>query len=185
MSDEDQQTNNTALVPAQEGASILNGSDRLLHTPVESLTPVEVHVSWSVLDHIEKVSKKRKAEFRDVLLEHAQSNGKQDAKGSWAVPMELGGKVHKSARHSCTLNANKIRALVKLKDIELSEAGKLKFVPDEGKVEDLIAEGRLSLDEVAECYDDKVSYSLRVEKPDAVVQAIKEGENGKLGKLQP
>jgi len=173
------------LRPAVEGTAIVNGSERLLHTPVADMTAPEIHVAWSILDHIEKVAKARKATLRTELMTHAEEDGTQDEKGSSTKVMEHGGKVTKQASHIIKINPARLTALLNEKEIPLKEAGSVKFVPDEKKVENLVAEGRVSLDELSDCYDSKVQYSLRVVKPDQVTAAIKGGENGKLGKLQP
>ena len=197
------------LISAEEARTIVNTPNRLLHTNVKEMTNDEVLVGWSLLDHVEKTAKKRKDSFRDVLLEVA-AEAKPDDKGSHTVAM-LGGSVKKEARRSVGVDSELLLGLLNDRGIDprrggrlvlngvdvtaledflrqhgksLEDFGTVEFVGEGERVEQLVADGALTVEEAVKVADVKITYALRVKKPPFVESMIKGATNGRLAEVQ-
>ena len=167
------------LVPVSEGQLALDSQERLLRADVSSMSMYEVFVAWSVLDHAEKVSAKRKKVLRERLLTDATALGELGPKGARVVTA-LGGSFTSQRREVMKLNCNKVQVLLRSRDIEFVDAGTFKFEPSESKLEDLLLAGRLSPEEISSCYDAKIVYALVVKKPHEVQKMIDGGSSGRI-----
>ncbi len=172
------------LAPAHEAQQAIDGQDRLLRAPVASMTTEEVLVAWSILDHIEKVSKKRKELLREALLTEAETHGDMDPEtGTSRLPM-LGGKVTRQARTSVKLDAKAVEKLCVSEGIDLSNAGTFKFEPSDSKLAELVVSGQLTAEQVADASKVRTNFALLVDKPTVVKQMIEGGQDGKLVSVQ-
>lgn len=178
------------LIPAAEAADAIDSQERLLRAPVGGMKTEEVFVAWSILDHVEKMAKKRKALLRERLLLVVEDVGQPECNsegmytGSQSVYI-LGGKVVRQAKEKITLNPELIRALLSAKEIPLSAGGSMQFVPDYKKLADLIAGGQIEADELAECMITKRTFALIVGSKNypGVVRAMVDG-GSKDGRLK-
>ena len=171
------------FTPAQEAKDAINTQEKLLRAPIASLSTEEVMVSWSILDHIEKLCKQRKELMREALLSYAETNGELDKDSGSARVEMLGGKVTRQARTSLKLDSESILEICDQKNIDPEDAGKYTFTADQDKIAKLIALGYLTVEEVEAATTIQVTYALLVDKPIIVKQMINGGKNGKLSDI--
>ena len=165
-------------------AKIESSSELMFEVPVNEMSLQTAVISWSLLDHIDKVITARKTEFRDRFFKEAEEKGNKDSKGTYKLEVD-DGKITKQNRQSVKLDNAKIEKLCKSKNIPLDNAGKMVFEAEDTKVLDLIAKNILTAEEVEAASIIKSSYALLIDKPLLLKQQL-EGEinNGKFSYLQ-
>ena len=164
------------LKTAHSARAVLSTQEALLHKPVRDMETDEAFMVWSVLDGIEKTLARRKKQLRQRLLDDTEHGEVQDS-GSCRVEM-LGGSFTKQRRWSLKVNARSVRKLLIANGVGLELGGTMRFVPDDDKLLDLVADGQITQEELAGCYDEKVTHALVVQKPEMVRQALEGGLDG-------
>ena len=141
-------------------------------------------VEYNQLSKMQKDLDKRKKVIADTLKDNADKVATADDKGSYYVdefPLIFG----KMAKHSVKLNEEKAREFFTQKGILESILSTKEFV-DEAKIEKILGEEIISVEDLAEFMDDKVSYSVFVaekaekeEETEATPPEVKEVSNKK------
>lgn len=118
----------------------------------------------------EKFLKKRKEELAKEIKAHVVANGSKDSKGSYYSENEK--FVYGSqAKKSIKINEDKAKNFFNNKGLLDRVITTVEQV-DETKIEQLIAEGLISPEDIEEIVDIKVSYSLDVREKEEVAEIV-------------
>jgi hypothetical protein len=160
----------------QDGVQI--SAAGLLTYALEKLSTSEVHFGWSILDLIEKASKKRKDEMRDRLLHEAKTHGIRDEKGSYVLEVEMGKVTAQRKVQRKKADQQAVRELLMKKGIPVNSVLVKKTVQefDTKAFEALVADGQITEQEAEGIMGTaKESYSLVVQKPGFLPKALAAG----------
>lgn len=137
---------------------------------------VSVATEYESVKAQEKLITDRKKELANTIKQYAIENGQQDTKGSSYVKSGdfILGNV---ASPKITFNQEKALAYITehRPDLVDSIMDTIQIVSEE-KIENLVSKGELSVDDVAEMVDTKVSYRVNVvlEKPEEEEEVMPE-----------
>lgn len=118
----------------------------------------------------EKLLKERKDQLSKYIKEYVSSNGAKDSKGSYYSENEK--FVYGSqAKKSIKINEDKAKNFFSSKGLLDKVITTVEQV-DETKIEQLIAEGEISPEDIEEIVDIKVSYSLDVREKEEIAEIV-------------
>lgn len=118
----------------------------------------------------EKLLKERKDQLSKYIKEYVSSNGAKDSKGSYYSENEkfvYGSQAKKSVK----INEDKAKNFFSSKGLLDKVITTVEQV-DETKIEQLIAEGEISPEDIEEIVDIKVSYSLDVRVKEEIKEVV-------------
>lgn len=125
---------------------------------------LDVVEEYEALRVQESAIKKRKESLAKQIKEYAKDNGNTDAKGS-SYSQQGGYTFGQVAKTSIKLNQDKALAfLTEHKPDILSEVIETVQYVSENKLEAMFKDGKLSIEELEELMDKKVSYQVSVNK---------------------
>lgn len=167
------------LTVLTESKAIVEG-ETLLRTPIEELPPSAQLIAWSVIDALEKtLLVQRKKDLNESLKRLAQEFGVDDEEGKghriYQVPGTDGTITKQRREGKDNISVEKLKALLKKKDISPRTVIESKPVVNQKKLDRLIEEGIFTPEE----YDSfaspkKPTFALVVEKPSAVKALLTE-----------
>jgi hypothetical protein len=131
----------------------------------ENMEVKDAHLAWSILDYFDKEIAKRKKLLRKRLLGAVADRGDVQDNGNVVLNVGGGGVVTRQRRVSKSVDNSGICDLARQESIPITGVGEWKFVADEHKLMDLIAEGVLTVEQVAEHVTEKETFALSVRKP--------------------
>lgn len=137
---------------------------------------------YAYLRDQEKLIRKRKEELAKEIKEYVTKNGAKDSKGSYYSENEsfiYGSQAKKSIK----INEDKAKNFFESKGLLDRVITTVEQV-DEMKIEQLIAEGEISPDDIEEIVDIKVSYSLDVRPKEEIVEVVPTSRENSLKKLK-
>lgn len=117
-------------------------------------------VEYNQLSKMQKDLEKRRKEISELLKDNADKVGTADANGSYYVdefPIIFG----KMAKHTVKLNEEKARDFFTEKGFLDSVLSTKEFI-DESKIEKLLGDEIIKIEDLEKFMDDKVSYSVHV-----------------------
>lgn len=118
----------------------------------------------------EKLLKERKDQLSKYIKEYVSSNGAKDSKGSYYSENEkfvYGSQAKKSVK----INEDKAKNFFSSKGLLDKVITTVEQV-DETKIEQLIAEGEISPEDIEQIVDIKVSYSLDVRQKEEIKEVV-------------
>lgn len=125
---------------------------------------IEVVNQYEEVKKQEKLIAEKKKELSTVLKNYAIENGQQDSKGSSYAKVD-GNIVGNVVSKKITFNPEKAIAYMTEHKPELvSEVMETVQIVSEAKIETLVSKGELSVDDVAEMVDTKLTPRLNVSK---------------------
>lgn len=137
---------------------------------------------YSEVREQEKFLKKRKEELAKEIKQHVVSNGSKDSKGSYYSENDqfiYGSQAKKSIK----INEDKAKDFFYSKGLLDRVITTVEQV-DEMKIEQLIAEGLISPEDIEEIVDIKVSYSLDVREKEDIAEIVPTSRENSLKRLK-
>ena len=130
----------------------------------------------------EKLLRERKELLSKYIKEYVSNNGSKDSKGSYYS--ENSNFVYGSqAKKSIKINEDKAKRFFHDKGLYERVVTTVEQV-DEMKIEQLIAEGLISPDDIEEIVDIKVSYSLDVRQKEEIAEIVPTSRENSLKRLK-
>lgn len=131
---------------------------------VKNVNIVEVVTQYDSIKEQEKLIKSRKEELSKILKQYAIDNGQQDSKGSSYVKVD-GNIVGNVVSKKITFNQEKALAYITENKPELvSDIMETVQIVSEAKIEALVGNGLLTVDDVEHMVDTKLMPRLNVQK---------------------
>jgi hypothetical protein len=155
----------------------------IFNMPLAKMTREQVAGAWLLVDLMEEITKDRKGELREALLEECAKRGITDEKGSFLMEVQ-GAKIKREKRQGKLPEEEGLKALLEKYRVDLDDCfDKVEYrVLNASKLESLIDTGKLPASEVDALK--KITWALKVDPTDEVKKDL-DTIMSRMGKLKP
>lgn len=150
-------------------------NNALLNANPEEMTLEELHVAFSLLKHFTKIVGTRQKELKGVLSTLVEEHGERISDKSTKLE-QLGSSVRLTQNERIKIEEKKVQALLEEKGIGLEAGGEYTWSMNERKIEDLVAAGKITPNELEACSKVSSYQSLTVGTPPKVQELISDAK---------